>query len=94
MKKQSSYVAQAHASANRTTNLVPYDATRVRLTATNLSSDYINASHVNDLTQWTPAAFIVAQAPKPESYEAFWTMIWEQGSEVIACLASDTQVNI
>ncbi|XP_043273287.1 tyrosine-protein phosphatase non-receptor type 23 isoform X2 [Venturia canescens] len=93
MKKQTCYVAQAHASANRTTNLVPYDSTRVRLSTTDGSSDYINASHVNDLTQWTPAAFIVAQAPKPESYEAFWTMIWEQGAEVVACLATDAQLN-
>lgn len=53
---------------------------------------YINASFVKDVTQWTPAAFIITQSPKTDEFQKFWTMVWEQESEVIACLASDLQV--
>ncbi|KAG8036686.1 hypothetical protein G9C98_004008 [Cotesia typhae] len=92
LKKQSTTVAQANSRENRTSEWIPYDSTRVILITGDRSSDYINASHVKDLTQWTPK-FIVAQAPLPQNFEAFWSMIWEQGSEVIACLCSDTQLN-
>ncbi|XP_008551441.1 tyrosine-protein phosphatase non-receptor type 23 [Microplitis demolitor] len=92
LKKQTTNVAQAHSNENRTSDWIPYDSTRVIITTADRSSDYINASHVKDLTQWTPT-FIVAQSPIPQSFEAFWSMIWEQGSEVIACLCSDTQLN-
>ncbi|XP_012273301.1 tyrosine-protein phosphatase non-receptor type 23 [Orussus abietinus] len=91
-KKQSTNVALAHSSENRITECIPYDSSRVELSSLKASSSYINASHVKDVTQWTPAAFIVTQAPLVETMEAFWTMIWEQGSEVIACLASDSQL--
>ncbi|XP_034942485.1 tyrosine-protein phosphatase non-receptor type 23 isoform X2 [Chelonus insularis] len=91
-KKQTCNVAIAHSSENRSNDWIPYDSTRVRLSGINKTLDYINASHITDLTQWTPT-FIVTQAPKPSSFEAFWTMIWEQGSEVIACLCTDSQLN-
>lgn len=53
---------------------------------------YINASFVKDVTQWTPAAFIITQAPRIDEFQTFWTMVWDQEAEVIACLASDLQV--
>lgn len=45
-----------------------------------------------EITERIPTAFIITQAPLPDKLDVFWTMIWEQESEVIACLASDTQV--
>lgn len=47
-----------------------------------------------EITQWIPMAFIITQAPLTNKLDIFWTMIWEQESEVIACLASDAQVCI
>lgn len=94
--KQTSEIAKMNLDKNRTIDWIPYDSTRVKLSSAEQSScDYINASHIQDLTQWTPS-FIVTQAPMPQTFEAFWTMIWEQGTEVIASLSNttDEQENI
>ncbi|XP_014480302.1 PREDICTED: tyrosine-protein phosphatase non-receptor type 23 [Dinoponera quadriceps] len=90
--KQSSTVALAHSSENRAVDCIPYDTTRVLISSPDVSS-YINASHVMEITQWIPTAFIITQTPLPDKLDVFWTMIWEQESEVIACLASDAQLN-
>ncbi|XP_029156737.1 tyrosine-protein phosphatase non-receptor type 23 [Nylanderia fulva] len=90
--KQSSTVALAHSSENRAVDCIPYDTTRVQISSTDVSS-YINASHIMEITQWIPMAFIITQAPLTNKLDVFWTMIWEQESEVIACLASDVQLN-
>ncbi|XP_071626389.1 uncharacterized protein Mop isoform X1 [Temnothorax longispinosus] len=90
--KQSSTVALAHSSENRTIDCIPYDTTRVQISSSDVSS-YINASHIMEITQWIPTAFIITQAPLADKLNVFWTMVWEQESEVIACLASDAQLN-
>lgn len=89
--KQSSTVASAHSSENRTVDCIPYDTTRVQISSSDVSS-YINASHIMEITQWIPTAFIITQTPLTDKLDVFWTMVWEQESEVIACLASDSQV--
>lgn len=86
-------MALAHSSENRAVDCIPYDTTRVQISSPDVSS-YINASHVMEITQWIPTAFIITQTPLPDKLDVFWTMIWEQESEVIACLASDAQVYI
>ncbi|XP_011149397.1 tyrosine-protein phosphatase non-receptor type 23 [Harpegnathos saltator] len=90
--KQSSTVALAHSSENRAVDCIPYDTTRVQVSSSDVSS-YINASHVMEITQWIPTAFIITQMPLSDKLDVFWAMIWEQESEVIACLASDAQLN-
>lgn len=90
--KQSCTIALANSLDNRVTDCIPYDVTRVQISSPDVSSSYINASHVVEITQWTPTAFIITQAPLPDKIHVFWTMIWEQECEVIACLASDAQV--
>lgn len=90
--KQSCTVALAHSSENRVMDCIPYDTRRVQISSTDTST-YINASHVMEITQWIPTAFIVTQTPLPDKLEVFWTMIWEQECEVIACLVSDAQLN-
>ncbi|XP_020286382.1 tyrosine-protein phosphatase non-receptor type 23 isoform X2 [Pseudomyrmex gracilis] len=91
--KQSSTVALAHSSENRTVDCIPYDTTRVQITSSDVSSSYINASHIMEITQRIPTTFIITQTPLPDKLDVFWTMIWEQESEVIACLVSDAQMN-
>lgn len=91
--KQSCTVALAHSSENRVMECIPYDTTRVQISSTDVSSTYINASHVMEITQFIPTAFIITQTPLQNKLDTFWTMVWEQESEVIACLASDAQLN-
>lgn len=86
-KKQNCAVALANSGMNRNIDCIPYDMNRVEM------NSYINASFVKDVTQWTPAAFIISQAPKSDEFQTFWSMVWEQESEVIACLASDLQIS-
>ncbi|XP_017793028.1 PREDICTED: tyrosine-protein phosphatase non-receptor type 23 [Habropoda laboriosa] len=90
--KQSCTVALAHSSENRVMECIPYDTTRVQISSTDIPN-YINASHIMEITQWIPTAFIITQAPLPNILEVFWMMIWEQESEIIACLVSDAQLN-
>ncbi|XP_026668804.1 tyrosine-protein phosphatase non-receptor type 23 isoform X2 [Ceratina calcarata] len=90
--KQSCTVALAHSSENRVMECIPYDTTRVQMSTTDVPN-YINASHIMEITQWIPTGFIITQAPLPNKLEVFWTMIWEQESEIIACLISDSQLS-
>ncbi|XP_035743780.1 tyrosine-protein phosphatase non-receptor type 23-like [Vespa mandarinia] len=90
--KQSCTIALANSLDNRVIDCIPYDVTRVQISSPDISSSYINASHVVEITQWTPTAFIITQAPLPDKIHIFWTMIWEQECEVIACLASNAQL--
>ncbi|OAD62553.1 Tyrosine-protein phosphatase non-receptor type 23, partial [Eufriesea mexicana] len=90
--KQSCTVALAHSSENRVMECIPYDTTRVQISSTDIPN-YINASHILEITQWIPTAFIITQAPLLDKLEIFWMMIWEQESELIACLISDAQLN-
>ncbi|KAF7990774.1 hypothetical protein HCN44_000579 [Aphidius gifuensis] len=86
--KQTNNAAKLNTDKNRTNDLIPYDSTRVKLT-TNEKSDYINASYIKNLTQWTPS-FIVTQSPMSQTFESFWTMIFEQQCEVIASLSNES----
>ncbi|XP_031849254.2 tyrosine-protein phosphatase non-receptor type protein myopic isoform X2 [Nomia melanderi] len=90
--KQSCTVALAHSSENRVMDCIPYDAARVQILSTDVPN-YINASHVMEITQWIPTSFIITQTPLADKTEVFWVMIWEQECEIIACLATDAQLN-
>ncbi|KAK4472343.1 hypothetical protein MN116_002667 [Schistosoma mekongi] len=73
---------------NRSQNFVPYDNNRVVITS--LKNDYINASHIdfqNNLGGWCPR-YIISQAPMIKTVIDFWTMILEQGCEVVVMLMS------
>lgn len=73
---------------NRNQNFVPYDNNRVVITS--LKNDYINASHIdfqNNLGEWCPR-YIITQAPMIKTVIDFWTMILEQGCEVVVMLVS------
>ncbi|XP_077114504.1 receptor-type tyrosine-protein phosphatase epsilon isoform X1 [Ranitomeya variabilis] len=73
---------------NRYPNILPYDHSRVVLTAVDGSvcSDYINASYIDGYREKNK--FIAAQGPKPETMNDFWRMIWEQKSATIVMLTN------
>ncbi|CAO2143484.1 unnamed protein product [Urochloa humidicola] len=66
---------------NRHKDVLPFDYNRVRL-QTSEGNDYINASLIktegNDKTR-----FIFTQGPKPQTFEHFWQMIYENCCPVI-----------
>ncbi|KAK3093212.1 hypothetical protein FSP39_012733 [Pinctada imbricata] len=74
-------------SRNRFKDVLPYDASRVKLSPRkDNSSGYINASHiklsVGDRVWW----YIATQAPLEDTSVDFWQMVWEQEVDVIAML--------
>jgi protein tyrosine phosphatase len=76
---------------NRFPDILPFDHSRVELPST--KDDYINASFVKGISP-NSSDFILTQAPLPSTYIDFWTMIWEQQTELIICLLSDVEVKI
>ena len=74
-----------NAPRNRYRDILPYDDTRVKLSA---EQDYINANRVH--MEAGPAAlrYIASQGPKEATAGHFWQMVWEQGVSVICMLTS------
>jgi len=72
---------------NRWTNIIPVDATRVRLRARPGGTDYINANfiHLGDVR------YIATQAPLSNTTDDFWQMCWEQDCRVIVMLCNLTE---
>jgi len=69
-------------SKNRYADIVPLDATRVKLSVTDGGSDYINASHVKLFDK----SYICCQAPLPSTIEDFYRMLWEMDCTVVVML--------
>lgn len=91
VQKRSISVARCYPMKNRSPDILPYDYSRVELITT--KDDYINASHVRDITPYTPP-FIVTQCPMVATLTDFWTMVWEQQVEVVVCLLNDNNVSM
>ena len=68
-------VARCYPMKNRLPDVLPFDVTRVELPTT--KDDYINASHVRDLSRHCPK-FIATQAPAANTLADFWTMVWQE----------------
>lgn len=88
-RKLSISVARCCAMKNRVPDIMPYDCSRVVITT--LKDDYINASHIKDLSRNT-AHYIATQAPLPSTYRDFWVMIYEYQIEVIAAVIGDAEL--
>ncbi|TNN10996.1 Receptor-type tyrosine-protein phosphatase F [Schistosoma japonicum] len=84
-------------SKNRYPNILAYDCTRVLLqldshqqyqsveqSETLLGLDYINANYIDGYRK--QKVYIATQAPLPNTFNSFWTMIWEQNTSVIVML--------
>lgn len=84
-------VSDANANKNRYIDCIPYDHTRIRLT-NNADGDYINASAITDSDP--KCKYIATQGPLPNTTNAFWQMVWEQGSCVIVALTRPIESGI
>ncbi|GFR60099.1 tyrosine-protein phosphatase non-receptor type, partial [Elysia marginata] len=72
---------------NRFKDVLPYDATRVKLTPRKDNPDgYINASNLKLTANENRWLFIATQAPLENTAQDFWQMVWENGVHVLAML--------
>ncbi|XP_026095136.1 tenascin-X isoform X2 [Carassius auratus] len=84
---QSKNAAQAieNKEKNRDGSVLPYDASRVKLSKCGSPfDDYINASYVPGYK--SREEFIAAQCPLPTTVDEFWRMIWEKNVYTIVML--------
>ncbi|XP_059485040.1 tyrosine-protein phosphatase non-receptor type 23 isoform X2 [Neocloeon triangulifer] len=88
--KRSISVARCYPMKNRFPDILPFDHSRVELPST--KDDYINASFIKNISARS-CDYILTQSPLPSTYLDFWTMIWEQQTELIVCLLSDAELN-
>ncbi|XP_051935454.1 tyrosine-protein phosphatase non-receptor type 13 isoform X1 [Hippocampus zosterae] len=80
--------APEHRDKNRYRDILPYDKTRVSLGE---KRDYINASHIRMRVGGEELAYISCQGPLPSTVAAFWQMIWENKSDVIAMMTQEVE---
>lgn len=82
-------VSPINRAKNRYTNVLAYDSTRVVLdkkSAGPYSSDYINASFVQDPVHEDLPRFIATQGPLPSTAGDLWTMVLQQRCPIIVML--------
>eukprot|EP01134_Creolimax_fragrantissima_P003803 CFRG3803T1 len=79
----------ANISKNRYMNILPFDATRVRLTENDGRGDYINANFIRLDDQEAQHTYIATQGPTDQTLTDFWEMIWEQNTNTIIMLANE-----
>nr|XP_039262864.1 receptor-type tyrosine-protein phosphatase beta-like isoform X4 [Styela clava] len=76
---------------NRYTNILPYDATRVKLDGVDddPGSDYINANFIpGNVSQ---REYIAAQGALPGTKDDFWRMVWEHNTRNIIMLTQTVE---
>ncbi|CAG09372.1 unnamed protein product, partial [Tetraodon nigroviridis] len=73
---------------NRYRDILPYDQTRV---AIGDNRDYINASYIRKQVGDEEYFYISCQGPLPSTVTAFWQMIWENKSDVIAMMTQEVE---
>ncbi|XP_049455547.1 tyrosine-protein phosphatase non-receptor type 13 isoform X2 [Epinephelus fuscoguttatus] len=73
---------------NRYRDILPYDETRV---AIGDNQDYINASYIRMQVGDEQFFYISCQGPLPSTVPAFWQMIWENKSDVIAMMTQEVE---
>jgi len=83
----------AVASKNRYMNVLPSEATRVKLQSVKggPDADYINANFVKGILPGSHVTYVATQAPVPGSIEDFWTMIWEQNAKLVVMLTDEKE---
>ena len=91
--EQPTLESQRYANRNRYREHFTLDHSRVRL---GRADDYINANFISNCNHLSSAssaslvedarAYIATQAPLPSTFDDFWQMVWEQGSQVLVML--------
>ena len=74
---------QANSNLDRYSDIKPYKHNKISI---NNGKGYINASPINIGKR--DNYFIATQGPKPETIEDFWTMVYENNSNVIVMLCN------
>ncbi|KAK9494479.1 protein-tyrosine phosphatase-like protein [Lipomyces doorenjongii] len=83
-QKFSISAALERGTKNRYNNIFPYDHTRVKLSCSPGSCDYINASFIR--AHESTKQYIATQGPLPETFTDFWSVVWDQNVRVIVML--------
>ncbi|PRP86469.1 serine/threonine-protein kinase DCLK3 [Planoprotostelium fungivorum] len=80
---------------NRYRDVLPNHNTSVKIDSKSGCNKYINANHVTDRAESSKAVqkYICCQAPLPETFVDFWTMIWEQNCPVVVMLTRLAEQN-
>ncbi|KAM3862683.1 LOW QUALITY PROTEIN: tyrosine-protein phosphatase non-receptor type 13 [Diretmus argenteus] len=73
---------------NRYRDILPYDKTRVPIGE---NHDYINASYIRMQVGSEESFYISCQGPLPSTVPAFWQMVWENKSDVIAMMTQEVE---
>uniref|UniRef100_A0A1I7TD91 protein-tyrosine-phosphatase n=1 Tax=Caenorhabditis tropicalis TaxID=1561998 RepID=A0A1I7TD91_9PELO len=82
---ESTSSADENSQKNRYNNIGAMEATRIRLNSPT-GNDYINANYVDSCNERN--AYIATQAPLPSTFSDFWSMIWQERSNVIVCITN------
>ncbi|XP_077960978.1 tyrosine-protein phosphatase non-receptor type 13 isoform X3 [Gasterosteus aculeatus] len=80
--------APENRNKNRYRDILPYDETRVALGD---NQDYINGSYIHMHVGDEKFLYISCQGPLPSTGPAFWQMIWENKSDVIAMMTQEVE---
>uniref|UniRef100_A0A8R1I3F0 protein-tyrosine-phosphatase n=1 Tax=Caenorhabditis japonica TaxID=281687 RepID=A0A8R1I3F0_CAEJA len=82
---ESSSSSEENCQKNRYNNIGALEATRIRLNSPT-GNDYINANYVDSCNERN--AYIATQAPLPSTFADFWSMVWQERSNVIVCITN------
>jgi protein tyrosine phosphatase len=87
LMKFASAVHPNNAHKNRYYNILANEDSRVRLAPLETGDeDYINANYIDGDVPNSKRAYILTQAPLPQTTSDFWRMVWQEKSPVIVCL--------
>lgn len=76
---------------NRYCGVNAVEDSRVRLRGKPGEDDYINANYVDGIHKNSTAAYIATQAPLPETFCDFWSMVWDEQVYVLVMLTRLTE---
>lgn len=75
---------------NRYKDILPFEHARVKLqNRPEGACDYVNASHIT--ASGSNKRYIASQGPLPDTFEDFWSVIWEQDVRVIVMLTAESE---
>ncbi|KOS22360.1 Tyrosine-protein phosphatase 1 [Escovopsis weberi] len=75
---------------NRYKDILPFEHARVKLqNRPEGCCDYVNASHLSTLR--SKKRYIASQGPLPDTFEDFWSVVWDNDVRVIVMLTAETE---